>query len=194
MANENFNEYDFVSFWVESHPSDEGLEKTLLKNSLLPCILEYEEDAIRSLGAMQSSVEELLISLIGIDVEIKCEHVWARQGIRRREILEEWTENWGALDKRSQFKFVNHKYMHSLVDTHPELISWALKQTPKLLEVHDLCWPRYGSGETNWEEIDNEVAAEEFVSSANNFEIEPNFDEMSSEEFLYLDSDPSDLF
>ena len=194
MANENFNEYDFVSFWVNSHTADEAHEKTLLKHPLLPCILEYEEDAIRSLGAMQSSVEELLISLIGIDVEIKCEHVWARQGFRRREILEEWTENWGALDKRSQFKFVNHKYMHSLVDTHPELISWALKQTPKLLEVHDLCWPRYGSGETNWEEINNEVAVEEFVSSANNFEIEPNFDEMSSEEFLYLDSDPSDIF
>ena len=194
MASEKFNEYDFVSFWVESHPSDEGLEKTLLKHSLLPCILEYEEDAIRSLGAMQSSVEELLISLIGIVEEIKCEHVWTRQGIRRREILEEWTENWGALDKSSKFKFVNHKYMHTLVDTHPELVSWALKQTPKLIEVRDLCWPRYGSGETNWEEIDNEVAVEEFVPSANNFEIEPNFDEMSSEEFLYLDSDPSDLF
>ena len=193
MANENFNEYDFVSFWVNSHISDPEDEKTLLKNTLLPCILEYEEGAIRSWGAMDSSVEELLISLIGFE-GIKCQHEWAKQGVRRREILEEWSQNWGELDKSSKFKFVNHKYMHSLVDTHPELVSWALKQTPKLMEVHDLCWPRFGSGDTNWEEINNEVEVEEFVPSANNFEIEPNFDEMSSEEFLYLDSDPSDIF
>jgi len=193
VANENFNEYDFVSFWVNSHTADEAHEKTLLKHPLLPCILEYEEDAIRSWGTMRSSIEELLVFLIGTE-GINCEHEWSRQGTRRREILEEWSQNWGALDKSSQFKFVNHKYMHTLVDTHPELVSWALKQTPKLLEVHDLCWPRFGSGETNWEEIDNEVAVEEFAPSANNFQIEPNFDEMSSEEFLYLDSDPSDLF
>ncbi|NBX49864.1 hypothetical protein EBT25_07965 [bacterium] len=61
-------------------------------------------------------------------------------------------------------------------------------------QVRELCWPRYGSGEINWEEINDEGVPEEIATSGNNFEIEPNFDEMSSEEFLYLDSDPSDIF
>jgi|LauGreSuBDMM15SN_2_FD.fasta_scaffold150763_1 hypothetical protein len=193
MANQNFNEYDFVSFWMSSHLSDEEHEKALLKNPLVPCVLEYKEEEIRSYGAMESTIEELLIHLIEAE-GIKCEHTWAKEGIRRREILEEWSQNWGALDKGLRFKFVNHKYMHSLVATHPELFSWALKQTPKLIEIHDLCWPRYDYGDTNWEEFGDETTNEEISQAAKNYEIEPNFDEMSSEEFLYLDSDPSDLF
>ena len=193
MTNHNFNEYDFVAFWISSHLSSEEQEKVLLKNPLVPCILEYEEEDIRTYGAMKSTIEELLIDLMEAE-GIKCEHTWAKEGIRRREVLEEWSQKWGSLDKSLKFKFVNHKYMHSLVATHPEILSWALKQSPKLMEIHDLCWPRYDYGDTNWEEFGDETTNEDVSQKAKNFAIEPNFDEMSSEEFLYLDSDPSDLF
>lgn len=193
MEYQKFNEYDFTAFWIDSHPLDWEIEKSILKHQLIACILEYEESSIRSCGASQSTIEELLIQLIGSE-GVKCDHTWSANGLRRKEILEEWLQKWGPLESASKFRFVNHKYMHSIVSTHPELISWAIQKTSKLNEIHELCWPRYGSGEIEWEVSLSESVDEDSYASTQSFKIDTNFDEMTSEEFLHLDSNEMDAF
>jgi hypothetical protein len=193
VAKENFNEYDFVSFWISSHGSEGISEDSLLQHPLLPCILEYEEESIRAYGAGESTLEELLICLIG-DEGVQCTHNFGNLGIRRREILEEWIASWGPLSDKQKFRFINHKYMHALVDTHPALISWAISRTPKLIEVYEICWPRFGFNEYLTNDESDESNSIDLHLDSTEFTYEPNFDEMTSEEFLYMNSIEGDLY